>query len=157
MSRQSTVAHVEQIAEQVAAPEGIEIVEVELKGSGRNQLLRVYIDKPEGVTHGDCEHISRLLGERLDSESTFPDQYTLEVSSPGVERKLKKPAHFQRFEGKKVRVVVRAEESEQRKNRLIEGTLAKTSESVIELDTANGEHLIIPFTSIDRANLKFEW
>ncbi len=74
---------IEAIAEKAAAPAGIEIVEVELKGSGRNHLLRIYIDKPEGVTHADCEFVSREVGGVLDAEDPIPGSYELEVSSPG--------------------------------------------------------------------------
>ncbi len=157
MSRQSTVTRVQEIAERVGEAEGLEIVEVELKGTGRNQLVRIFIDKEGGVTHGDCERVSLRVGELLDADNSLPDQYTLEVSSPGVERKLKKPADFQRFQGQKVRVIIRETEGEQKKNRFVEGTLAATEESGVLLETASGERLAIPFDAIDRANLKFEW
>ncbi len=157
MSRQITVARVEEIAGRAGQTEGIEIVEVELKGTGRNHLLRIYIDKPEGVTHADCERISQKMSELLDAEDAIPGQYTLEVSSPGVERKLKKPADFARFQGQKARLVVRETANPDRKNRLVEGTLAGTEESSVILETAAGERVQIPFAAIDRANLKFEW
>src|SRR5262245_34214712 len=98
------VAQVEQIAKRVGDSEGIEIVEVELKGSGGNRLLRISIDKPSGVTHGDCELISQQVGTILDVEDVIPgNRYTLEVSSPGVERKLKKVQDFERFAGQKAK------------------------------------------------------
>jgi ribosome maturation factor RimP len=153
MSRQVTAARVQEIAERVGEKSGLEIVEVELKGSGRNQLLRVFIDKPGGVTHGDCETLSRQMEELLDAEDLFPDQYTLEVSSPGVERKLKKPNDFERFQGQKARLVLK----EEGKNRSLVGTLAGTGDSGILLVLPDGERVHIPFSSIDRANLKFEW
>ncbi len=156
MSRQATVAKVEEIAERVGISENIEIVEVELKGTGRNQLLRIFIDKPGGVTHGDCGLISQKVGDLLDSENAL-DHYTLEVSSPGVERKLKKPADFQKFQGQKVRMVIREKEPADRKNRHVEGTIAGAEESGVLLETASGDRLHVPFESIDRANLKFEW
>ena len=93
----AAVEKIEAIARSVADPEGIEVVEVELKGGGKNQFLRISIDKPEGVTHADCELMSRQVGDLLDSDETIPAHYTLEVSSPGVERKLLKPADWVRF------------------------------------------------------------
>jgi len=87
MKREDVISRIEAIAEQVAMPQNIEIVEVELKGSGRNHLLRIYIDKPEGVTHADCEFVSRGMSDVLDVEDPLPGTYELEVSSPGVERK----------------------------------------------------------------------
>src|ERR1700751_3514096 len=101
------VSKIEAIAERVARPEGIEIVEVELKGSGRNRFLRISIDKPEGVTHADCELVSQQVGTILDVEDVVQGRYTLEVSSPGLERKLSKPQDFLRFQGKKAKISFR--------------------------------------------------
>jgi ribosome maturation factor RimP len=165
ISRQTTVARVEQLAARAAEAEQIEIVEVELKGSGRNQLVRVSIDrpgdkpgdKPEGVTHGDCERMSHALSALLDAENILPDQYTLEVSSPGVERKLKKPRDFERFQGQKAKLVLKKGDDAERKSRFVEGTLAGTENAGVLLDVPGGERLHIPYEQIDRANLKFEW
>ena len=157
ISRQVTIARVEQLAERAAEIEQIEIVETELKGSGRNQLVRVSIDKPGGVTHGDCERMSRALSELLDAENVLPDQYTLEVSSPGVERKLKKPRDFERFQGQKAKLVLKQGEGAERKSRFVEGILAGTEEAGVLLDVPGGERMHIPYEQIDRANLKFEW
>src|SRR6266540_1622481 len=102
--RKSLVAKIEEIAQRVASSEGIEIVEVELKGGGRNQLLKISIDKADGITHADCELISHQVGTILDVEDVIPGHYTLEVSSPGVERKLLKPQDYERFYGRKVKI-----------------------------------------------------
>src|SRR4030088_1821637 len=99
------VSKIEAIAERVAQSEGIEIVEIELKGGGRNRFLRISIDRPEGVTHGDCELISQQVGTILELEDVVPSAYTLEVSSPGVERKLLKFKDFERFTGKKIKAI----------------------------------------------------
>src|SRR5262250_784436 len=96
-NREAVVEKVQAIAERVGAGAGLEIVEVELVGGGTNRILRIYIDKPAGVTHGDCEFISQHVGTILDVEDVVPGaHYTLEVSSPGVERKLRKPQEFER-------------------------------------------------------------
>src|SRR5436305_8706271 len=97
--QQAVVSKIEEIVERVARSEGIEVVEVELKGGGRNQLLRISIDKPAGVTHADCELITHQVGTILDVEDVVPGHYTLEVSSPGVERKMSKPGDFERLQG----------------------------------------------------------
>lgn len=156
MSRQTSVARVEQLADKVGQEQNIEIVDVELKGTGRNQLLRISIDQPGGVTHGDCERVSHALSSLLDAEDIFPGQYTLEVSSPGIERKLRKLNDFERFAGKKAKIVRRAGDSPQG-SRLLEGTLAGTSGENILIDSVTGERVEVPFAEIDRANLKFEW
>src|SRR6266581_7566822 len=105
--RQEVVSKVEEIAQRVAASDGIEVVEVELKGGGNNQFLRISIDKPQGVTHADCELVSQQVGTILDVEDVVPGHYTLEVSSPGVERKLSKPGDFERFQGQKAKITLR--------------------------------------------------
>src|SRR5262249_3819341 len=105
--REAVVARIEEIVEKVAVADGLEVVDVELKGSGRNQMLRIFIDKPQGVTHADSELISTEVGKVLDAEDLFPGHYTLEVSSPGVERKLKKWKDFERFCGSRMKVVLR--------------------------------------------------
>src|ERR1700739_1445512 len=107
MKREEIISKIAAIAEQAAAPAGIEIVEVELKGSGRSHLLRIYIDKPEGGSHVDCELTSRAVGKALDVEDPIPGTYELEVSSPGVERKLGKWQDWQRFAGKKDKGVLK--------------------------------------------------
>src|SRR5437667_282995 len=133
--RQQIVSKIEEIARRVAASDGIEVVEVELKGGGRNQLLRISIDKPAGVTHADCELVSQQVSTILDVEDVMPGHYTLEVSSPGVERKLLKPRDYERFQGKKARITLR-EPVEGRKN--WEGTLAGFTEGVVTLETGPG-------------------
>jgi ribosome maturation factor RimP len=86
---------------------GYELSDLELKLGGRDGIVRVFIDKPEGVDLTDCEIVSKQLSAVLDVEDPLPGHYTLEVSSPGLDRKLTKPEHFQRFLGELVRVKLR--------------------------------------------------
>ena len=152
--RQEVVSKVEEIVQRVAASDGIEVVEVELKGGGSNQFLRISIDKAEGVTHADCEMVSQQVGTILDVEDVVPGHYTLEVSSPGVERKLLKPQDYLRFQGKKVKIVLREPIENQRR---WEGMLAGFENGTISLETGAGRVLHFPFNQVERANLKFEW
>src|SRR5580693_6459887 len=122
---------IEEIAERVARSEGIEVVEVEVKGGGKNQFVRISIDKPDGVSHADCELISQQVGTILDVEDVVPGHYTLEVSSPGVERKLLKPNDYIRFQGKKAKIVLREPVEKQRH---WEGTLAGLDEGTVLLN-----------------------
>ena len=102
--RQELVARITEIAEKAGEPKGIEIVEVHVLGAGKARVVRIFIDKPEGVSHDDCQWISNEAGAMLDEQDVVPGPpYTLEVSSPGVERKLSKPADFERFIGQKVK------------------------------------------------------
>ena len=96
------------IAERVAASLGLEVVEVELRGGGKARMLRIFIDKPGGVTHEDCANLSREVGTIIDVEDAVPGgSYVLEVSSPGLDRKLSKPADFERFQGSRVKLTTR--------------------------------------------------
>ncbi len=153
--QEAIVSQIEEIAQRVAAPEGMEIVEVEVKGGGSQRLIRISIDKPEGVTHGDCELVSHQVGTILDVEDIVPGgRYTLEVSSPGLERKLLKPQDYQRFQGKKARITLR-DAREGRRN--WEGTLAGFDDGNVALETAPGTTMRFPFEQVQKANLKFEW
>jgi len=99
---------IHEIAERVAQSNGLEVVDVELRGGGKARMLRIYIDKPGGVTHDDCSDFSREVGTIFDVEDAVPGgPYTLEVSSPGLDRKLSKPAEFERFTGSLVKVMTR--------------------------------------------------
>jgi len=152
--REPIASKIEEVAQRVAESEGLEIVEVEVKGGGNQRFVRIAIDKPAGVTHGDCELVSQQVGTILDVEDIVPGHYTLEVSSPGVERKLLKPRDYERFQGKKARITLR-EPVEGRKN--WEGTLAGFTEGVVTLETEPGNARRIPLEQIHKANLKFEW
>ena len=155
MSREEVTAKVQEIAERVGASEGLEIVEVQLLGGGGARVLRIFIDKPEGVTHADCEMISQNVGTILDVEDVIPGaHYTLEVSSPGVERKLTKPRDFERFVGKKVKVALRAPVENQRHWM---GTLTGFAEGILTLEPTPGRSVRLPLDQVEKANLKFEW
>jgi ribosome maturation factor RimP len=85
------------IADRVAASAGLEVVEIEFRGGGKSRMLRVFIDKPAGVTHEDCSSFSREFGTILDVEDAVPGgTYVLEVSSPGLDRKLSRPSDYER-------------------------------------------------------------
>src|SRR6185369_9298843 len=137
MSTSAILSKIEAIAERVAQPAGIEVVEVELKGGGQNRFLRISIDRPEGVTHADCEMVSHEVGTILDVEDLVPGHYTLEVSSPGVERKLTKLTDFERFTGKKIKTVLR---DPVENSRSWEGVLAMCADGLITLETDDGKN-----------------
>jgi len=170
LAKEDIVAKIAEIAERVGASEGIEIVDVELLGAGRGRLLRISIDRPlaagaspdapHGVSHADCEFISQQVGTILDIEDVIPgDSYTLEVSSPGIERKLSKPKDFERFVGQKAKIVLREPVENQRR---WEGRLAGISEGVVALEVgarepASGRIIRFPLGQVQKANLKFDW
>lgn len=141
------------IAERVATSEGLALVDVELKGGRVNPLLRIYIDKPEGVSHADCQLVSEQVGAILDVEDLFPASYVLEVSSPGLDRKLVKPSDFVYFAGRRARVVLREPVGEQK---VLEGRLAGMEAGRVRLDL--GERGVTEFelSNISKARLVVE-
>ena len=148
-------AAVKRIAEVVGGRAGLEIVEVELKGAGRNQLLRITIDKRGGVTHTDCETVSREVGEALDAEDPINGPYQLEVTSPGIERRLKKWQDWQRFRGEKVKIVLKEPIGDLKH---FSGVITRTAEDhSISVELSGGAEVTFPFEQVDRANLRFEW
>jgi ribosome maturation factor RimP len=151
----SVTSRIEEVARRVAESEGLELVEVEVKGGGSQRLVRIYIDKPGGVTHGDCENVSQQVGTILDVEDVVPEgRYTLEVSSPGIERKLIKPQDYQRFQGHKIRATLREAVCN---SRHWEGRLAGFTGDIIRLETDSGAAVEFRFDQVQKANLKHEW
>ena len=153
--RTAVVEKVREIAERVGSSEGVEVVDVQLLGGGNSRVLRIFIDKQGGVTHEDCANLCRDVGTILDVEDVIPGaRYTLEVSSPGVERKLSKPQEFERFVGQKVKVVLRQPVENQRH---WVGALKSFAEGIITLEPSPGRSVQFPLDQVEKANLKFEW
>ena len=139
-------------AERAARSANVEIVYVEWK-IGKQRFLRVYIDKPEGVSHADCSAVSEQLSVLLDVEDLVPGPgYVLEVSSPGLDRKLTKPAEFERFAGRLARIST-AEPVENAK--FFEGRLAGCVEGRVRIDV-KGRIIELPLAGIRKANLVVE-
>lgn len=138
------------MVERVAVSEGLTLVDVELKGGESNPLLRVYIDKPAGVTHGDCQRVSEQLSVMLDVEDPFPGSYVLEVSSPGLDRKLTKPSDYTHFVGRRARLVLREPAGA---GRVVEGRLAGFEAGRVRLDLGAGELREVELANISKARL----
>jgi len=166
------VERVREIGERVAATSGLEIVEIEFLGGGKARMLRVFLDRPvagtdalAGVTHEDCANFSREFGTILDVEDVMPGSYTLEVSSPGLDRKLIKAADFTRFTGSRVKLSTRQPVGAGN-NRHFEGRLESFTDGRLTLDlsvashksrkkmgAAAGEKIEIEFANVEKANL----
>jgi ribosome maturation factor RimP len=163
---------VREIAARVAASRGLEVLEVEFRGGGKARMLRVVLDKTvggadplAGVTHEDCANFSREFGTILDVEDAVPGgSYTLEVSSPGLDRKLTKPADFERFTGSRLKLMTRQPLNN---NRYFEGRLESFRDGRLTLDLSvasnksrkkmgaagAGKKIEIDFANVERANL----
>ncbi|RMG60273.1 MAG: ribosome maturation factor RimP [Deltaproteobacteria bacterium] len=137
------------ITEPLAQQEGYELVDVEVVGAPGNYIVRVYIDREGGVTMGDCVSFSRLLGTVFDVEDPIPTRYTLEVSSPGVNRVLRKPEHFRRVTGQ--RVLIRLEAPVGGKRR-VKGVLLDATDREVRVEE-DGDEFIIEYENIKKANL----
>jgi len=151
---------IREAAERVARSEGLEVFDVEWK-VGKQRLLRVYIDRPPGpenpgglgISHKDCERVSEQLSVILDVEDLVSGPgYVLEVSSPGLDRKLLKPADYERFTGRLARIWIN--EPVEGKN-FFEGRLAGFSDGIVKLALKSGE-VALPFSGIRKANLVVE-
>jgi ribosome maturation factor RimP len=153
---------VREIAERVAHSSGLMLWDIELKGSGANRTLRVFIDKPEGVSHEDCAAYSREASTIFDVEDAVPGgAYLLEVSSPGLDRKLFKPEHFARFAGSLIKFSTRELVNG---NRQFEGRLVEFSEGqlTVDLDQVASRKkakvqgagvIVVPLSNVEKASL----
>lgn len=138
------------LAERVVVSQRLILFDVELKGGGASRLLRVYIDKPGGVTHEDCRRVSEDLSVLLDVEDPIPGHYTLEVSSPGLDRELTRPHDYEYFVGRQARLVLREPLERQR---VLEGRLAGFSGNAVKLEAADGTVREVQLDNISRARL----
>jgi len=128
---------------------GYELADLEVRLGGKGGVVRVFIDKPDGIGLDDCEKVSRAVSAILDVEDPVPGNYDLEVSSPGLDRKLTKVEHFQRFMGENVKVSLRFPKEGRRRFR---GTLVSADDEniVVEVD---GESHSLALSMIDTARL----
>jgi ribosome maturation factor RimP len=144
---------VQQIAERVAIDHGLELVHAEVAGPDNKPIVRIFIDRPNGVTHQDCSEVSLHVGTVLDVEDFIHASYTLEVSSPGLERGLYKRADYERFAGRVAKLRTRRPINGQRNFR---GTLLGVDGEEALLDDRTSGRVSIPLDSIAKANLEFD-
>src|SRR5579884_3602080 len=131
------LSKIREIAGRAASMNGVELVDVALRGGGKSRMLRIIIDKPEGVTHEDCANVSREASTILDVEDAVPGpSYTLEVSSPGLDRKLERPEEYQRFTGSRIKLTTREPVNG---NRHFEGRLESFADGRLTLETLTGK------------------
>jgi ribosome maturation factor RimP len=146
-------ARVWTLAEPILAEQGRELVDVEFRREAHGWVLRLYMDKPGGITLDDCQQVSEELGDHLDVEDFIGHPYHLEVSSPGLDRPLARPEHFARFAGKAARITTR-EDLGGRHN--FRGRLAGLQGTTVLLDLQDGQRTTIPLELILRARLEPE-
>jgi ribosome maturation factor RimP len=133
------------LVEPLLAPQGLELVDLEVKP----KLVRITVDREGGIDLDTISDVTQLVSSLLDAQDPLPSSYALEVSSPGLERPLRTPDHFRRFQGSKVSVKTRPDVEGERR---IEGILTDVDD---EGFTVNGRH--VSFSDVEKARTVFEW
>jgi ribosome maturation factor RimP len=145
---------VRQILDPIIESVGVSLWDLEFHKQGPRWLLRIYIDRDEGgVTLNDCETVSRDLSAVLDVEEVIPHSYTLEVSSPGLDRALLRPEHFERFTGSLVRVKTFQLVNGQK---VFRGRLLGLEDGVVKLELQEGPVIEVPLADITKASLEVD-
>jgi len=151
MSLQASVH--EQLAAMVAG-EQLELLAAEVVGAGPKTVLRLVVDGPEGVTLDQCARISRQASAMLDVDEPFRHRYTLEVSSPGIDRKLYREADYRRFAGRQVKVKMKPS---YREHRVVVAELVGLKDGQVTLTGDDGGTITLPLEEISETRLQVEW
>jgi ribosome maturation factor RimP len=147
--RERLIALIEPLVDQL----GYELVDLEYAAGRAHALVRVFIDRAEGVGLEDCEHVSHEVSALLDVEDPVPTAYSLEVSSPGLDRVLRTPAHFARFVGKRLKIELLGPHEGRRR---YTGMLVATDDTGVQLEV-DGQVVRLAYAEIGRARLVPEW
>ncbi len=145
---QSIEVTLEQLLEPALEKRGLELVELSVSGNTRRSTLRVFVDRPTGISIGECAQLSRDLADLLDTHNPIDSSYILEVSSPGLTRPLKKKRDFQRALGKDVRLILRSGAD-------YTGKLSTVSDGILTLEVG-GDSLEVSVDDVTKANLHFK-
>lgn len=155
------IEKIRDVAERVAKSRGLEVWDVTSRREAGGLVVRVYIDRPgpastpeESVSIEDCEQVSREIGTILDVEDPLPSAYTLEVSSPGLDRPLRQSEDYRRFAGRLAKVVVSEPVDNQK---AFEGRLRGVENEAVLLEASNGRMHRLPFRLITRGRLEVEF
>jgi len=138
----------------IVRSEGLELLEMEVVGSGSKTVVRLIVDGPAGVTLDQCAKVSRQASAFLDVEDPFSHTYTLEVSSPGIERKLYSKADYHRFAGHRVKVRMKPEF---RQHRVVVGELLGIEDGVVRVMNGEGESVELPLEQVFESRLQVDW
>jgi ribosome maturation factor RimP len=147
------------LATALLTSQGMELVDLEYKREGRDMVLRLFVDKPGGVTLDDCAAVNRELSEILDVEDIIASHYILEVSSPGLNRPLKRPADYERYRGRlvKIRTFELLPDDLGNKRKTFLGELLGLENDIVRLKLKEGQTAGIALDKIAKANLEFEF
>lgn len=143
-----------QVVEEIVEAENYELVDIELTGVDLDRVLRIFIDRSEGISHSDCRLISQQVGTVLDVENLIPSSYTLEVSSPGLDRRLVKESDYVRFEGSLAKVRTTLPLNNQK---VFRGRLRGLHEHKVHIELDDGQLLEVPIDVIKETRLEVDW
>jgi len=153
MDKHLIIEYVERIARQVAGPNNIELVHIDIAGTKRDLVLRIFIDKDGGVNIDDCANVSRDIEAVLDAEDLIPSKYVLEVSSPGIERELYSLSDFIKFTGQLVKVKLKTEIDGQK---IFIGYIVEVDGSPITIDDRTKGSVSFDHSEVEKANLRID-
>jgi ribosome maturation factor RimP len=153
MDKLAIEERVKSFAQKAAGAHGVELVHVEIAGTKRDAVVRIYIDKPDGVTLDDCSVISREVEAVMDAEDFMASRYVLEVSSPGIERELYSIEDFRRFTGRLVKVKTKVETDGQK---TFVGIITGVNRNTISVDDRTRGAMRFNYSNITKANLKID-
>ncbi|SHI79079.1 ribosome maturation factor RimP [Geosporobacter subterraneus DSM 17957] len=150
MGKKRTVDIVEALALPITEENGVELVDVEYVKEGQDWFLRIYIDKEEGITLDDCQAVSETLSKKLDETDPIEESYYLEVSSPGLDRELKKDKDYEKFKGRLVQISL-YEPLDGKKT--IEGELIGLENGFVSIKADGKKKIEIPREKIGKVKL----
>lgn len=153
MSKNKISEIVELLFKHLEGTSGLELVDIEFVKEGGSHYLRIFIDKPGGITLEDCQMVNQELSEGLDREDPIMESYILEVSSPGLDRPLKKEIDYQKFTGREVKIKTFVPLEQQK---VFKGVLMGLDQGIVSVETEAGVKEI-PLDKIAKANLVFEF
>jgi ribosome maturation factor RimP len=142
------------LIQEIVAAEGLELVDLEIKGGLNQRIVRIFIDRPSGVTHADCQRVSNQVGTELDVEELVPGAYTLEVSSPGLTRKLRTAKDFEKSCGRLVKLQTKEPVDGLRSFR---GVLSEFDGQLLTVVQKNGKTTRIPLLVVSKASLDIDF
>jgi ribosome maturation factor RimP len=153
MESRSIEGRIKEIALKAAADCGVEFVHLEIAGTKRNQIIRIFADKEGGITIEDCSNVSRAVEAVMDADDFMPAAYVLEVSSPGLDRELYSLADFEKFAGKLAKIKMKPDFDGPK---ALNGRIVKIEGSDISFNDRTAGELVFPYESVAKANLKID-
>ena len=153
METRSIEARIREIAVKAAADNGVEFVHLEIGGTKRNQVVRIFADKQGGITIEDCSNVSRSVEAVMDADDFMPAAYVLEVSSPGLDRELYSLADFEKFAGSLAKIKMAAAFDGPK---ALNGKILRVDGDEILFEDRSAGEISFPYASVAKANLKID-